>query len=107
MEGKDNMAQTATAPEGTTADDMLEALVLQNEEKLDAIAEAYKAKGSPEGPKHPVTIRQTDGTVETIVDRSDAEKAQISVEAVNRRADDYNQPAGDEFIEAKPKKGTK
>lgn len=93
------MAETQL--EMTTQDELLEAFVLQNEERLEGLVEAARMRGSGEGPRFPTTLN-IGGEVVTIKDRTPEEKERIAVEAVNARSEKY---AADTFRFAKVRLG--
>lgn len=72
--------------QGTTAEDMLEASVLQNEESLDNLAKRLQQTGSPEGARFPVKLN-IDGKLVEVKDTPDEDKARIAQAAVKARAE--------------------
>lgn len=69
----------------TTPDDMLEAAVLIQEERLESLA----GKGE-EGPKFRATLN-INGEIVEIVDQPDEEKFATATKAVNKRAEQYEE----------------
>lgn len=81
----------ATAPVFKQPDEILEELVLQNEDKLDAITEAHKAEhpDEPEGPRSQVHLL-INGEMVPVIDQPEDVKHSIATEAVNKRAENYD-----------------
>ncbi len=79
------MAETVL-PEVNSFEDVVEAAVMQNEAKLEALAERSKATGgSPEGPRFPVFL-EINGERVQVTDVSPEEKATAAQLAVAERA---------------------
>lgn len=77
------MAQTA--PEVNSFEDAVEAAVMQNEAKLEALAEKLRMTGgSPEGPKFPVYLNINGENVE-VKDTTPEEKATAARGALTER----------------------
>lgn len=76
-------------PKPTTADDMLEASVLMNEDRLED--EALRAgRGSSEGKRWPVKLR-IGGKLVEVVDQSEEDKAKIATQSVKKRVEVYDE----------------
>lgn len=73
------------APDTTTPDDMLEAAVLMQEQKLDSMV-----KPGEEGPRSRATL-SIHGEIVEIVDQPDEAKFATATAAVNKRAEEYEE----------------
>lgn len=75
----------------TSADELLEELVLQHKDKLDAEDEAYaRLHGSTEGRRHQ-TYLNINGELVPVIDQPEEVKHAVASEAVNKRAENYDE----------------